>query len=67
MLNYVMDGILLCETITGPFLKLYDAIILDEVHKRTLSTDIIFNMTKVASSTVRDSNWCHERHSRCVF
>lgn len=37
---------LLREAITDPLLKRYDVIILDEVHERTLSTDVILGMVK---------------------
>ena len=37
---------LLREAITDPLLKAYDVVILDEVHERTLSTDVILGMIK---------------------
>ena len=37
---------LLREAITDPLLNAYDVIILDEVHERTLSTDVILGMVK---------------------
>ena len=37
---------LLREAITDPLLKKYDVVILDEVHERTLSTDVILGMVK---------------------
>lgn len=46
MLKYVTDGMLLREAITDPLLKQYDVIILDEVHERTLNTDVILGMVK---------------------
>ena len=46
MLKYVTDGMLLREAITDPLLKQYDVIILDEVHERTLNTDVILGMIK---------------------
>lgn len=46
MLKYVTDGMFLREAITDPLLKKYDVIILDEVHERTLSTDVILGMIK---------------------
>ena len=46
MLKYVTDGMLLREAITDPHLKQYDVIILDEVHERTLNTDVILGMIK---------------------
>ena len=46
MLKYVTDGMLLREAITDPLLRKYDVVILDEVHERTLSTDVILGMVK---------------------
>lgn len=37
---------LLREAITDPLLSAYDVIILDEVHERTLNTDVILGMIK---------------------
>ena len=37
---------LLREAITDPLLRKYDVVILDEVHERTLSTDVILGMVK---------------------
>ena len=44
--RYLTDGMLLREAITDPLLKKYDVVILDEVHERTLSTDVILGMVK---------------------
>lgn len=46
IIRYVTDGMLLREAIADPLLKRYDVIILDEVHERTLSTDVIMGMVK---------------------
>ena len=46
MLKYVTAGMLLREAITDPLFKQYDVIILDEVHERTLNTDVILGMIK---------------------
>ena len=46
IIRYLTDGMLLREAITDPLLNAYDVIILDEVHERTLSTDVILGMIK---------------------
>ena len=41
------DGMLLREFLTEPDLAGYSALIIDEAHERTLSTDILFALVKV--------------------
>jgi pre-mRNA-splicing factor ATP-dependent RNA helicase DHX16 len=48
------DGMLLREFLTEPDLAGYSALIIDEAHERTLSTDILFALVKVRG-----------RHSDC--
>jgi pre-mRNA-splicing factor ATP-dependent RNA helicase DHX16 len=47
VLKYMTDGMLLRESLTEPDLAGYSTLIIDEAHKRTLSTDILFALVKV--------------------
>ena len=48
VLKYMTDGMLLREFLTEPDLAGYAALIIDEAHERTLSTDILFALIKVS-------------------
>lgn len=46
VIKYMTDGMLLREFLTDPALSTYSALIIDEAHERTLSTDILFGLVK---------------------
>lgn len=46
VIKYMTDGMLLREFLTEPDLSSYSAIIIDEAHERTLSTDVLFGLVK---------------------
>ena len=52
VLKYMTDGMLLREFLTEPDLAGYAALIIDEAHERTLSTDILFALVKVCFSAM---------------
>ncbi|KAL1491386.1 hypothetical protein ABEB36_011990 [Hypothenemus hampei] len=45
-IKYMTEGILLREMMTDPLLRCYSVIMIDEVHERTLYTDILMGLMK---------------------
>lgn len=45
-IKYMTDGVMLRESLTEKDLDRYSAIILDEAHERSLSTDVLMGLLK---------------------
>ncbi|TPX54295.1 hypothetical protein SeMB42_g00374 [Synchytrium endobioticum] len=48
-ITYMTDGLLLREAAADPLMTKYDCVILDEAHERSLETDVLFGLLKVAA------------------
>ena len=53
VIKYVTDGMLLREFLQDPTLGKYSAIMIDEAHERTLSTEILLSLLKDVMMTTR--------------
>lgn len=49
VIKYMTDGILLREGLREPDLDQYCAVIMDEAHERSLSTDMLFGLLREVS------------------
>ncbi|CAD7090916.1 unnamed protein product [Hermetia illucens] len=50
VIKYMTDGILLRESLRDPDLDNYSAVIMDEAHERSLSTDVLFGLLREVST-----------------
>lgn len=68
--QYMTEGILIREMMTDPLLKSYSVIMLDEVHERTLYTDILMGLMKKilkVQLVLFDNYNCQEYMTRRMF
>lgn len=54
VIKYMTDGILLRESLRESDLDHYSAIIMDEAHERSLSTDVLFGLLREVVARRRD-------------
>jgi len=53
-IKIMTDGILLAETRSDPFLNMYDTLIIDEAHERSLNIDFVLGILKKLSKKRKD-------------
>ena len=53
-IRYMTEGLLLRETLVDPLLERYGAVVMDEAHERSLSTDILFGILRRVVAQRRD-------------
>lgn len=79
IIKYMTDGMLLREFLTEPDLAGYSALMIDEAHERTLSTDVLFGLVKdiarfrpelkllISSATMDAQKFCDYFEGSAIF
>lgn len=55
-IRFITDGCLLREAISDRLLKNYSVVLLDEVHERTINTDVLFGIVRDAQRQRKQTN-----------
>lgn len=66
MIKYMTDGILLRESLREADLDNYSAIIMDEAHERSLSTDVLFGLLREVSISCVYLIYIEHVYNMCV-